>query len=223
MNSGKKELVFVTDFDGTISDDDFFQYTKEAFFDEGVLVPWTNYLEGKMFHFDALKEMYGTLRVSEEELINLVKKVKIDNWVIPTFNLLYEHDILIYIVSAGCDYYINLLIGSVIEKYGIKLITNSSSYSKTNGLVMEKPVESDPFYDEKTGISKLKVVEKIKENCKFVVFAGDGPPDIEPALAADVVFAKKILLDLCIEKGINSEQFYSYKDIYNYFERELKK
>ena len=69
------------------------------------------------------------------------------------------------------------------------------------------------------GISKLSVIEKLKAEGYFVVFAGDGPPDVAPAEKADVVFAKKILLKVCREKGIKTEPFSNFGDILSFFER----
>jgi len=216
-------FAFVTDFDGTITDDDFFQYVRDAFFDDSVLLPWREYRDGRLTHFEALRQIYGTLRVSENELIKLINDVKIDEWVGPTFELLYKAGVPIYITSAGCDYYINLLIRDEIEKYEIELITNKSTYSQERGLVMERPSQDSPFYDEGVGISKKKIVEYLHKSEKHVVFAGDGPPDIKPARVADTVFAKKILLDMCNDEGVKTEDFGGYKDIYAYFERELAK
>ena len=216
IENGRREIAFVTDFDGTITDDDFFQYVKDAFLDESALAPWQLYLEGKTTHFEALKQIYGSLRVSEDELVDLVKKVSVDEWLIPTFEMLHNAQIPIYIASAGCDYYINLLIGDIIDKYGVRLVTNDSSYTQGGGLLMEKPLESS-YYDENVGISKRKIIAQLKESGWNVVFAGDGPPDIEPARLADIVFAKKILLDKCMAEGISIEGFNSYRDIYRYF------
>ena len=217
------KITFVTDFDGTISDDDFFEYVKNAYFDDSVLEPWRRYLAGELSHFDALKQIYGSLRVSEGEIKESIKKVRLDEWAIPTFKLCYASQIPIYIVSAGCDYYINLLIGGEIEEYKINLITNHSAYSQIAGLCMEKPPKDSPFYDENIGISKKEVVKVLQESGERVIFAGDGPPDIEPARLADVVFAKKILLENCKNEGIKTESFNNFKDIYSFFEREIAK
>ena len=216
-------IAFITDFDGTITDEDFFQYVKDAFLDEAGLVPWQRYMQGELSHFDALKQIYGSLRVSEHELLDLIKEVSLDEWVIPTFELLDKAQIPIYIASAGCDYYINLLMNNEIARYKIQLITNPSTYTQANGLVMDKPPQDNPFYDENVGISKAKIVKHLQQSDRRVIFAGDGPPDIEPSRYADVVFAKKILLDKCIEEGISTKPFNSYKDIYLFFESELAK
>ncbi|MCL2521433.1 MAG: MtnX-like HAD-IB family phosphatase [Erysipelotrichales bacterium] len=219
----KKKIAFVTDFDGTISDQDFFHHLRDNIFDESALTPWNDYLDGKISHFDALKNIYGTLRICDNEIVDLVKKVTIDEWVTPTFKLLHEANVPIYIASAGCDYYINLLIGEEIKKYNITLITNPSSYSKETGLVMERPLKSHSYYDENIGISKERLVKQLQDNRQYVVFAGDGPPDFEPAKIADIVFAKKFLLEKCLKNNIKTEKFTSFKDIYLFFIKELKK
>ena len=213
--------TFVTDFDGTISDDDFFEYVKDAFFDDSVLEPWRHHLAGELTHFDALKLIYSTLRADESDIKKFIKKIRLDEWVIPTFKLCYDAQISVYIASAGCDYYINLLIGSEIEKYKINLVTNHSAYSKAAGLIMEKPSKDSPYYDENFGISKREVIRILQKKGERVIFAGDGLPDIEAARQADVVFAKKRLLEKCELEGIKTEKFIDYKDIYLFFKKEL--
>ena len=216
-------LAFVTDFDGTITHDDFFHYVIDAYFDISALEPWRLYLDGQVSHFEALKRIYGALRASETEITALAKKIKVDEWVLPTFELLHNAQVPIYIASAGCDFYINLLFGETIAKYGIQLITNPSSYSQADGLVMDTPPTNNPYYDKYFGISKKTLVQQLQNNGKQIIFAGDGPPDIEPARVAEVVFAKKMLLDLCKAEGIKTKNFDGFKDIYSYFESELQK
>jgi len=221
-NEKYHSLAFVTDFDGTISDEDFFHYVSEAFFDDSALEPWNRYRAGEISHFDALRLMYSTLRVCEKELAALIKNVHIDQWVVPTFKMLHDAGVPIYIASAGCDYYINILFGQEIKEYNAILVTNPSHYYKAQGLVMERPPKNCQYYDEAVGISKKKVVQLLQQEGRHVVFAGDGPPDIEPSRIADTVFAKKILLEKCIEEGIRTENFEGFKNIYNFFEGKLK-
>ena len=54
----KGKAAFVSDFDGTITGDDFFAYASEAFFDEKSLTPWRRFKKGEITHFEALKEMF---------------------------------------------------------------------------------------------------------------------------------------------------------------------
>ncbi|MDR2905188.1 MAG: MtnX-like HAD-IB family phosphatase [Helicobacteraceae bacterium] len=208
--------AFVSDFDGTITDDDFFVYTSNEFFDEAALAPWRDYLAGKITHFKALKSMYGSIRASHDEFHALINKMRVDNEAKETFKICQDRDIPIYIVSAGCDYYINYLIGDLIAEYYIRLLTNRSRYYEDQGLVMFEPDKTDEFYDEKTGVSKVKLIEKLKKEGYKVIFAGDGPPDVEAAKLADVVFARKILKDECEKQKIAYRELPDFSAIKDY-------
>jgi 2,3-diketo-5-methylthio-1-phosphopentane phosphatase len=215
MTDGKK-IVFVSDFDGTITDEDFFTYTSNEYFDNNALKPWREYLAGKKTHFQALKEMFAQIRVPEESLEKLISEINVDSRIDDVFRLCNEKNIKIYICSAGNDYYIKKMIGKKLADYDITLVTNKGEYSQNNGLAMTAPLKSDKFYDKNIGISKFALVNSLKEDGDFVIFAGDGPPDFEPAKIADVVFARKMLLEECRKAGIKTEKFNNFADIYNY-------
>jgi len=213
----QQKIAFVSDFDGTISDDDFFAYTTKAYFDERALAPWRAFLAGQKTHFDALKEMFSQIHVSADELRMLIDSIRIDPDLEAVWQVCKEKGIRLYVCSAGNDYYIRHLIGTLMEKFNVTLVSNKGEYSAKTGLIMTAPDKGNPYFDEKIGISKLKLVQKLKEDGFFVVFSGDGPPDIAPAEIADVVFAKKFLLKACREKGIETQQFEGFKDLLIYF------
>lgn len=212
-----KKIAFVSDFDGTISDDDFFAYTTKAYFDERALAPWRAFLAGKKTLFNALKEMFAQIHVPVDELNALIDAIRLDPELEPTWKICRDKGVALYICSAGNDYYIRRLIGTLIKKYNVTLVSNRGEYAPETGLVMTAPEAGCFYFDESVGISKQKLVEKLKADGFKVVFAGDGPPDIAPAQVADVVFAKKFLLKACREKGIRTEPFESFKDILNFF------
>lgn len=47
----KGKAAFVSDFDGTITGDDFFAYASEAFFDEKSLTPWRRFKKRRNYPF----------------------------------------------------------------------------------------------------------------------------------------------------------------------------
>lgn len=208
--------ALVTDFDGTVSDSDFFWFIAERYFDEEMLAPWREYLAGKITHFNALNEMFGQIRLPENELLKCISEIKIDAWFIPTMQLCFEKNIPVYICSAGCDYYIEASVGATIKKYNITLVTNHGVYSRKEGLKMLPPSPESPYYDPDVGISKVSIVNKLRLEGYRVIFAGDGPPDFAAAEAANVVFAKKILLKKCIAANIKTQKFGDYGDIFNF-------
>lgn len=217
----QKRIAFVSDFDGTITDDDFFTYVANAYFNEHALAPWRAYLLGHKTHFDALSEMFSNIHVDVDTLKKLIHTMKIDPKIHDVFALCKEKNIPIYICSAGNDYYIRELLGNEILDFNIQLATNPATYSEENGLIMQKLPSDSPYFDSDVGISKYKLVKKLKDDGYFVIFAGDGPPDFDPARIADVVFAKKILLQKCKEEGIPTKYFRGYIDILSYLNEEL--
>lgn len=207
------KIAFVTDFDGTISDDDFFTYIARRYFDDKALTPWREYLGGTKTHFEALREMFSKLRVPETELKSFISEIYTDKEFVRTVALCFDKNIPVFICSAGCDYYINILIGEIIKNYRITLVTNNGKYDGKQGLLISKPAKTSPYYDEAVGISKASIVRKLQSEGFKVIYAGDGPPDIEAARLADYVFAKKILLEKCREEGIKTLPFRSFADI----------
>ncbi len=211
-----KKIAFVSDFDGTITDDDFFNYVVDSYLDDKSLEPWREYMAGEKTHFNALREIFLNVKVDEKELKQLISKIKIDEHTKKVWDLCNQKSIPMYICSAGNDYYIKELIGNDLLNHHIELITNSSNYDEKTGLDMFPLPKSSPFYDENIGISKSKIIQKLKDEGYFVIFAGDGPPDVAPAILSDVVFARKFLLKECNKQGIKVENFDSYENIYNY-------
>lgn len=216
----KPKTAFVSDFDGTITDDDFFAYATQAFFDDKALEPWRRFKAGKQTHFSALKEMFAKIRVPQEELDNFMRKIPVDKGFIEAAQICKEKDIPFYICSAGCDYYINFLIGDILQKYNITLVTNHGEYSQKQGLMMYKPEQNSPYYDENTGISKAAIVQKLHREGYEVIYAGDGLPDYEAAWNADVVFARRDLLVKCLENGVKAHPFKDF-GVINAYLKEL--
>ena len=210
-----RPLALVSDFDGTITADDFFTLAAERYFDEKMLAPWRAYQSGEKKHFDALNEMFRQLK-HLPDLEEFTKNIPIDSCFSETARFCHEKHIPVYICSAGCDWYIKLLIGNIIRENQICLVTNHCEYSLQTGLVMQRLPKNHPCYDDEIGVSKTEVVRQLKEQGFHVIFAGDGKPDIHPAREADVIFAKKKLLQLCLKENIPTQPFQSFADIHRY-------
>lgn len=216
----KPKTAFVSDFDGTITDDDFFAYATQAFFDDKALEPWRRFKSGEQTHFSALKEMFAKIRVPQEELDNFMRKIPVDKGFIEAAQICKEKGIPLYICSAGCDYYIDFLIGDILRKYNITLVTNHGEYSPKQGLMMYKPEQDSPYFDGNTGISKAAIVQKLHREGYEVIYAGDGLPDYEAAWNADVVFARRDLLVKCLENGVKAHPFKDF-GVINAYLKEL--
>lgn len=207
-----RQYSFVTDFDGTISDRDFFWLAIDDILGREALHYWQEYVDGRATHFEALRSMFARIHIPEDRLNALIDTINIDPYFEAVAAFCKEKDIPLFICSAGCDYYISRKIGPLIKKYDIKLVTNHADYAPETGLVLSPPPETSPYFDADVGISKLSVVERQKADGREVVFAGDGYPDIPAACRADYVFARDVLLQKLPDKG-NVEPLRSFAEI----------
>jgi 2,3-diketo-5-methylthio-1-phosphopentane phosphatase len=214
-----KKIALISDFDGTITKEDFFNMAVDKLLSPEALKPWHDYVSGKITHIDALTGIFSQIRLSQDELDKFIDTIHIDKHFYDVMDFCAKHKIPVYICSAGTKYYIEKKIGGEIKKYGIKLVSNDAVYSPEKGLRLISPDKNDPFYDENTGISKEALVEKLNKEGYFTVYAGDGRPDLLPSKKAKTVFAKSILLDMCRKENIKTEKFENFKDILTYLRR----
>lgn len=208
--------VLVSDFDGTITKRDFFHIVIDELLSGDDILPWNEYLDKKISHFEALARIFAKIRLNNSEFEKFVLKIPIEECFIDTISYCHEHKIPFYIVSAGAAYYINLILNYLGVQDKVTLIGNHSIYVHGEGLKMLKPDDSSPFYSENYGVSKKSVVETLKNDYDQVIYAGDGLPDFKAAQIADTVFARGVLLDKCRQNHIKTQRFDTYCDILEY-------
>jgi 2,3-diketo-5-methylthio-1-phosphopentane phosphatase len=216
----KKNRVLISDFDGTISKKDFFWYVIDLLLAKEDISPWNDYLEKKISHIEALSRIFRKIRLGEEEFFNFILSLPIEECFVETVHYCHENNIGFYIISAGADFYIKYILQHLKVDNMVKLISNESIYKPESGLIINKPDKSREFYSENYGVNKKLAVETIKKNYDFAIYAGDGRPDFEAAKAADKVFAKDALLELCQANGVQSSKFDNYCEILEYLKND---
>ncbi len=214
-----QKSALVSDFDGTISDNDFFWYVIKQYLTPDDIRPWEMYQHGRITHFEALRRIFAKIRVPEKELLAFIDTINVDRAFGRAAAYCRRARIPVYIASAGCDYYICRLIGDIIAKNRINLVTNMADYSETGGLRLKAP-EDSPFYDAEVGVSKVGVVRLLQQQGFKVVFAGDSHVDLPAAELADAVFAKDFLLRECQQRKIAARPLMSFDDIIKFFEEQ---
>lgn len=210
------KTVLVSDFDGTISKEDFFNMVIEKLLKKEDIKPWDDYVAGKITHFEALSRIFAKVRIPQDELDIFIQSIQIDEKFPETLELCGRLGIPVYICSAGMDYYIRKRIPQYIEKYNIAVISNKAEYSPQTGFKLTPLPEGNPYYSKEVGVNKEALVANIKQQGNFTIFAGDGRPDIFAAKAADAVFAKDILLELCKKQNVKTFKFDGFGDIIKY-------
>jgi hypothetical protein len=103
----------------------------------------------------------------------------------------------------------------LLKEAGVDLPVHANPGHLDGGrLIMDWPSTS-PFQSPRTGIDKVAVVQAAQEGGRAVAFAGDGPPDLEPALLvpAPLRFARGYLAEALRTRGEGFYPFDRWSDI----------
>jgi len=204
--------ILVTDFDGTISRRDFYDLVRERWPVAPENDPWERYRSGEITHFAALAEIFSRIRCSEAELLELVDSMDVFPDFAAAVQSLLERGWAVVVASAGCRWYIDYL----LAKSGLNLTVhaNPGTFDPDLGLRMTLPEKSD-FFDPATGVDKAGIVRDAIRRSGRVAFAGDGRPDLEPALLvpAERRFARGWLAAALADRKEGFTRFSSWSGI----------
>jgi 2,3-diketo-5-methylthio-1-phosphopentane phosphatase len=201
--------ILVSDFDGTITRFDFYDLVSREF-PEIAGNYWKQYEAGEISHFEALRSIFAGIRAPEGKILEIVKAMQIEPGLAEAVALLETHGWSITVASAGCSWYIECLLLDANVSLDVK--ANPGSYSLSNGLEMRLP-EKSPFFSEHLGVNKVAVVREALRRSSKVAFAGDGRPDLAPALLVrpEMRFAKRWLAKKLVEIGEDFQPFESWQ------------
>jgi 2-hydroxy-3-keto-5-methylthiopentenyl-1-phosphate phosphatase len=217
---GSASRVLVSDFDGTMTQHDFYQRAQAAYPPRGDADPWNDYLAGRLSHFDALQQLFASLPGDENQVMELARSAQLDAGLGDSLPRLRQAGWSVVVVSAGCAWYIERLLGERGVK--VPLVANPGRLLPAGGLWMERNTDS-PFYAPDTGVDKSAVVRAALEGRRIVAFAGDGPPDLTPALlvAAELRFARGWLAEALADRGEGFRPYATWSNIADTLIREV--
>jgi 2-hydroxy-3-keto-5-methylthiopentenyl-1-phosphate phosphatase len=209
MQARKK--ILVSDFDGTMTERDFFRVALSRL-PPGAAAPWECYEQGLTSHFAALAEIFSGLRVDQREFDALLTEMRVESDLAKTLDRLRQAGWSLVIASAGCVFYIE----RILHLTGIKAVihANPGDFIPGQGLIMKPPLQS-PFFAAETGIDKAAIVRHNLEQGLDTAFAGDGRPDLAPALLVlpERRFARGWLADELEGRGEPFVRFDRWRDI----------
>lgn len=204
-----KKWAFVSDFDGTITDQDFYSLMIEKYYPEGSTL-YKKWQAGQILDIDFLRAIFAAINQDEAQIIETIISIPIDKYVPNFIKQVQKSGGDFYILSAGTDYYIHHL----LNKYAIndvKVIANEGFYHEKN--IHLNIDEKHPHYSRRYGIDKAKVIQELKYKYDIVYFIGDSEPDSHPASYADVTYAKDILQKILEKKGIPFVPVSTFKEV----------
>jgi 2-hydroxy-3-keto-5-methylthiopentenyl-1-phosphate phosphatase len=174
-----KQNIFVTDFDGTLARNDFYRLVRERLLPPDTPDYWSEFVHGKLTHFEVLRRYFGDIRATEADVDAVVQDMGVDPRFPELAAELAAQGWSIIIASAGCDWYIRRLL--VPLAVPVTIYSNPGEWrGECEGLVMSLP-EHSPFYSPTHGVDKSAIVADALTRAELVAFAGDGIPDADAA------------------------------------------
>lgn len=213
-----RQSVLVSDFDGTMTNNDFYKLAAARLLPATALESWQAYREGRLTHFEALRQIFSQIRTPVAELEALIHEMGLDASLAGDIARLRKAGWQVVVTSAGCAWYIERLLtwaGLEIGPHGdLEVYANPGSYSEQTGLVMSRP-ENSLFRSQELGVNKAGVVAQYRKQGFQVAYAGDGWADLDAALLVgpDLRFAKADLAQALRERGEPFQFFETWTEV----------
>jgi 2,3-diketo-5-methylthio-1-phosphopentane phosphatase len=211
MAEAKFRSVLVTDFDGTLTDQDFYGLVRETLVPPETPDFWASYRQGTLTHFEALRAYFASARPDEQALVSLLDRMGLEPELPGAVALLEEAGWKVVVVSSGCHWYIDRL----LARAGVALEVHANPGAIEGGrLAMHWPTGTN-FPSTQTGVSKPAIVRSFLDEGRAVAYAGDGHTDADAAVLVppDRRFARRDLAEALRDRGEPFRPFSRWMDV----------
>lgn len=202
-------MLFVVDFDGTLSTSDSVDSMLETFAApawEDVEAEW---LAGRITAVQCMQRQLRMVNAERSMLESFFRGIALD----ASFLSFYQHVrqfSRVAIVSDGLDHAIHAAMKSAafpeLPVYANKL------HFLSDGIDISWP-HKNAACSGGNGVCKCSVANDLASDGECIVLIGDGKSDACLAGRADVVFAKGGLIDFCEANGIAHHRFQTFADV----------
>lgn len=205
--------ILVSDYDGTMTDRDFYSLLAERYIPADTPDYFAQYRQGRITHFEAMSAYFAFAPTGEEQLEELLAASGPDPDLGAAAATLRRAGWEIFVVSAGSSWYVERVLGRA--SVAATIISNPGRVENGRGLVLQRFDPSSPFHSAAVGVDKSAVVRHALQRAETVAFAGDGPPDVAPALLVrpDLRFARGFLAGALRERGEAFRPFARWSDL----------
>jgi 2-hydroxy-3-keto-5-methylthiopentenyl-1-phosphate phosphatase len=205
--------IIFSDFDGTITQAD----VTDRILDELAAPAWREvedeWVRGLIGSRECLERQIALVDASEQQLEDLIDSVPLDPGFAAFYRFTRKLRIPFYVVSDGFDH----VIRRVLKRSGVRGPLENGSHLFASALSVEgyRLAASFPEKSCEHGCATCKaaILKRLGRGHRPVIFIGDGLSDRFAVRHADVVFAKKQLLDYCRENGIACHEFETFADV----------
>lgn len=166
--------ILVSDFDGTLTRQDYFWLILERHNPPGAQNYWDRFKAGELTHFEALGGIFASLRTDLAGAEELVRALDPAPGLAAAARRLQAAGWELVIASSGCAWYIERF----LAWQGLFATVHASpgSFAPATGLRMRLPTES-PFCHPGTGVHKPAIVQDALSRDLVVAVAGDSGTD----------------------------------------------
>lgn len=121
-----------------------------------------------------------------------------------------EHNIPLFIVSGGIDFFVKPLVNKYVEDHHI--YCNVADFS-SDTISIQWPYTCDEHCANGCGCCKPSIIRKLSDGDAFKIVIGDSITDLQAAKHADKVIARDFLVTKCTELDIPFEPFETFTDV----------
>jgi 2-hydroxy-3-keto-5-methylthiopentenyl-1-phosphate phosphatase len=208
----KKPVIFC-DFDGTITNNDNIIAIMKKFDPPGWQPIKDDILDQKISIREGVSKMFGLLPVSsKKDIIDYVLEQAVIRDGFEEFvSYTRKHDIPLYIVSGGIDFFVHPL----LEPFGpfAGVYCNEADFSGDTIRIHFPHGCDDQCASQGCGCCKPSIIRELLDEGTSSIVIGDSITDLEASKQADLVIARDFLIQKCEELGIPYEPFENFQDV----------
>lgn len=202
-------MLFVIDFDGTLSVGDTVDAMLERFASPEWKVVEQDWLDGHITAVQCMQKQMRMVRSDHVSLENFFRGIQLDASFLPFYKHVSQFS-KVAVVSDGLDHAIKVAMKNAalpeLPVYANKL------HFVPHGIDISWP-HKDPTCIAGNGVCKCAVARDLSCGDKRIILVGDGKSDACLAKEADVVFAKGSLIKYCEKHEIPHFKFQTFADV----------
>lgn len=203
-------IAVLCDFDDTVAQQNVAHLILERFGDGSWKDVRRRYVNGQATAEEYFEKPFVALNATRDEMRAHVRVAgHLRSGFVDLANYCRERDIPLAVVTAGFDFYVDAL----LEQHDLGWVPTYTVGARFTPQGMKFDFTHARDGCERWGICKCSVVDLYREQGRLIVYVGDGRNDLCPARKADVVFARDVLKDLCLEEGISHINFTDFADV----------
>ncbi|WP_285766029.1 2-hydroxy-3-keto-5-methylthiopentenyl-1-phosphate phosphatase [Peribacillus sp. SI8-4] len=206
-----KPIIFC-DFDGTITNTDNIISIMKKFAPPEWEKLKDDVLQQKISISSGVGKMFSLLDSGlKADIIQFVKETANVRQGFRDFVKYTEHaGIPLYIVSGGMDFFIAPLLEDILPTDAV--LCNNAHFDKKK-IYIEWPHACDDQCDKECGCCKPTIMRQMAGEDDYIYVIGDSVTDFEAAKQADLVIARDILLEKCVNEGLPHQGFETFYDV----------